>query len=219
MRLELELDYDDGSSNDWGVGYDIAREIGEDDEDVTEFERVAFELPVILSFRVGKSLFAGLNFDFIDMQVDERSPTQQASPDFLRYGDEIVNVGAGVQITFDSRDVTVNAYSGWYLNAEATFYRDSLGSDQDFETYGLDFRKYHQIGCPGRTLAWQLAGQLTEGDVPWIRKPTVGSSSDLKSRSGVARALVVPVRLFEGEQLPQDPRGEGRDRIDLDVRL
>ena len=71
-RVELEFDYDDGPSNYWGVGYDIGRQIGEADEDVTEFERRAFELPVILNFRVGKSLFAGLNVDYIDMEVDER---------------------------------------------------------------------------------------------------------------------------------------------------
>ena len=92
----------------------------------------------------------------------------------------MTSVGAGVQITFNSRDLTVNAYSGWNLNAEATFYRDSLGSDQEFEIYDLDYRGYRQLGREGRTLAWQLAGQLAEGDVPWIRKPTVGSSSDLR---------------------------------------
>ena len=179
-RVKLEFDYDDGPSNYWGVGYDIAREIGEADDDLTEFDRVAFELPVILNFRVGESLFAGLNVDVIDMQVDERSPTQEVSPDFLAFGDEITLVGAGAQITFDSRDVTVNPYSGWYLNAEATFYRDGLGSDEEFEIYELDYRGYYQIGRPGRTLAWQLYGTLAQGEVPWIRKPKVGSSSDLR---------------------------------------
>ncbi len=179
-RVELKFEYDDGPSDYWGVGYDIAREIGEADDDVTEFERRAFELPAVLNFRVGKSLFAGLNVDYIDMQVDERSPTQEASPDFLAYGDEITLVGAGGQITFDSRDVTLNPYSGWYLNAKATFYRDGLGSDEAFEIYEVDYRGFYQIGRPGRTLAWQLYGQLAQGEVPWIRKPKVGSSSDLR---------------------------------------
>lgn len=179
-RVELKFEYDDGPSDYWGVGYDIAREIGESDDDVTEFERRAFELPAVLNFRVGKSLFAGLNVDYIDMQVDERSPTQEASPDFLAYGDEITLVGAGGQITFDSRDVTLNPYSGWYLNAKATFYRDGLGSDEEFEIYEVDYRGFYQIGRPGRTLAWQLYGQLAQGEVPWIRKPKVGSSSDLR---------------------------------------
>ena len=179
IRLEVVVDYDDGTSNYWGVGYEPAREIG-DDEDLTEFQRAAFELPLVLSFRVGKSLFLGLNFDLIDMDVEERSPTMQTSPHFLALGDEIQSVGVGVNLTYDSRDDTLNAYSGRYFNAEATFYLDSLGSDQEFETYEADYRQYHQIKRAGRTFAWQLFGQLAEGEVPWIRMPTVGSSSDLR---------------------------------------
>lgn len=180
FRVELELDYDDGTDNYWGVGYERPRAIGGEDEEVTELERVAFELPVILSWRVGRSLFAGINFDLISMEVDERSPTQETDPHFLTFGDEILNVGAGVQLTFDSRDETVDAYTGRYFNLEATFYSDSFGSDQDFETYELDYRSYHPVGRPGRTLAWQVSARLAEGDVPWTRMPTVGSSADLR---------------------------------------
>jgi len=50
------------------------------------------ELPAILNFRAGKSLFAGLNVDVIDMQVDEQSPTQEEDPHFLAYGDETFEV-------------------------------------------------------------------------------------------------------------------------------
>ena len=48
VRLEVELDYDDGIDNYWGVGYEPGREIG-DNDDLTEFERVAFEMPLILT--------------------------------------------------------------------------------------------------------------------------------------------------------------------------
>ncbi len=82
FRVELELDYDDGADNYWGVDYEAAREIG-DDEDTTEFQRVAFELPVVLSWRLGRSLFAGINLDLIRMEVDERSPTQETDSHFL----------------------------------------------------------------------------------------------------------------------------------------
>ena len=179
IRTEIELDYDDGLDNYWGVGYVPGREIG-DDDDLTEFERVAFEIPVDLSFRVGRSLFAGVNFDLIDMEVEERSPTQNLDPHFGAFGDELRSVGAGVHVTFDSRDDTLNAYYGRYFKGKATFYRDGLGSDQEFETYEADYRQYHRIGREGRTIAWQLYGRLAEGDVPWIRMSTVGSSSDLR---------------------------------------
>ncbi len=161
------------------MGYEVGREI-EEDENVTEYQRVAHELPVSASWRVGSSLFAGINFDLIKMQVDTRSPTMESDPNFLAFGDEILSVGAGVQLTFDSRDETSDAYSGRYLNAQATWYRGSLGSDQDFETFVLDCRRYHQVRRPGRRLAWQVFARLAEGEVPWTRMSTVGSSRDLR---------------------------------------
>ena len=78
------------------------------------------------------------------------------------------------------RDEPGDAYSGRYFNAQATWYRDSLGSDQDFETFVLDYRQYHQVRRPGRTLAWQVFARQAEGDVPWTRMSTVGSSNDLR---------------------------------------
>jgi len=198
VRLNFELDYDDGPDNYWGVGYEPAREIGESDEDVTEFERAAFEVPVVLNFRVRRSLYLGLNFDYISMEVEERSPTQQADPTFLALGDEITSVGAGAQLTFDSRDDTLDAFSGRYFDLTTTFYRDSLGSDQEFETYEADYRQYHQIKREGRTIAWQLAAQFAEGDAPWIRLPTVGSSGDLRGYSqGRFRDMAAAWGLFE----------------------
>ena len=206
FRLELDLDYDDGSENYWGVGYELGREI-EKDEDVTEYQRVAYELPVIASWRVGSSLFAGINFDLIKMEVDERSPTMESDPDFLAFGDEILSVGAGVQLTFDSRDETGDAYSGRYFNAQGTWYRDSLGSDQDFEIFVLDYRQYQQVRRPGRTLAWQVFARQAEGDVPWTRMSTVGSSHDLRGytrgrfRSKAAAWALVEYRHMTNKEL------------------
>ena len=101
VRIQLDMDYDDGPENYWGVGYEAGREI-EEDEDVTEFQRVVLDLPLILNFRIGRSMFVGLNLDYIDMDVEERSLTQEMDPNFLAFGDKITSVGAGAQFTFDS---------------------------------------------------------------------------------------------------------------------
>jgi len=182
MRTGIELDLDMGSDNYWGVGYEAGREI-EEDEDVTEFERDVFELPLIVGWRLRQSMYLGVNFDLIDMQVDERSPTQEADPHYQLYGDDILNVGLGLKFLWDTRDDTVNAYSGRFFSMAATLYRDGLGSDQEFERYALDYRQYHQIKRPGRTIAWQVAGQWADGDVPWVRMPTIGNSRDLRGYS------------------------------------
>lgn len=179
LRTGIEGDFDTGPSDYWGVGYDAGKEI-EQDDDVTEFDRDVVELPIIIGWRLGQSIFGGINFHLINMQINEESATQKIDPHYQKYGDEILNVGAGLRFVYDTRDDTLNAYSGLYVSVEANLYRDWLSSDQEFETYKFDYRQYYQITRPGRTLAWQIAGRFADGDVPWISMSTVGSSSDLR---------------------------------------
>ncbi len=179
LRTGVDFDYDMGPENYWGVGYDAGRNVDQD-EDVTEFDRDVLDLPVSLNWRIGQALFAGVNLDLIDMRVKKLSQTMLTDPHYQKYGDKITNVGTGLRLVYDTRDDTVNAYTGQYFNVEVNFYRKYFGSDQSFETYGADYRRYHQIGRPGRTIAWQVAGRQASGDVPWVRMSTVGSSKDLR---------------------------------------
>jgi hypothetical protein len=152
LRTGIEGDFDTGPANYWGVGYEAGREI-EEGEDTTEFDRDVFEMPLVAGWRVGRSILAGLSFHVINMKVNEESATQELDPHYQKYGDEILNVGTGLRLVHDTRDDTLNAYSGRYFSVEANFYRDWMGSDQEFETYKADYRQYHQIGRPGRTIA------------------------------------------------------------------
>ena len=180
LRAGFEIDWDTGPANYWGVGYDAGKDI-EEDEDVTEYDRDVFDVPLVAGVRLGRlPMFAGITFNLINMEVNERSATQEADPHYQLYGDEIQNVGAGFRVSYDTRDDTVNAYSGRFFSIEANFYRDWLGSDQEFEQYGVDYRQYHQIKRPGRTLAWQVAAEYSDGDIPWVSMPSVGSSNDLR---------------------------------------
>lgn len=179
LRVGIEGDFDTGPSNYWPVGYEAGREI-EQDEDVTEYDRDVLEIPMVAGWRIAPSWFAGLNFHVLNMKVNERSATQEIDPNYLEYGDDITNIGLGLRFVHDTRDDTLNAYTGRFFSIEANFYRDWLGSDQDFEWYAIDYRQYHQIKRPGRTVAWQLYGRVANGDVPWVSKSTVGSARDLR---------------------------------------
>ena len=179
LRSGFEFDYKTGPSNYWPVGYDAGREIDKD-EDVTQFDRDLLDFPFVAGWRLGKAIFGGINFHVLNMKVNEESETQQIDPNYQEYGDDITNIGLGIRFVYDTRDDTVNAYTGRFLGVDATFYREWLGSDQEFEAYTVDYRQYHTIKRPGRTLAWQLFGRLANGDVPWPSKSTVGSSKDLR---------------------------------------
>ncbi|MGI9537136.1 MAG: BamA/TamA family outer membrane protein, partial [Desulfocapsaceae bacterium] len=179
LRSGIEADFDTGPSNYWPVGYEAGREIDKD-EDVTEYDRDVVDIPLVAGWRLSPSIFGGIKFHVLDMKVNERSPTQEEDPNFQEYGDDITNIGAGVRFLYDTRDDTLNAYAGRFLGFDVTFYREWLGSDQEFEVYSVDYRQYHQIKRPGRTIAWQLYGRVANGEVPWVSKSSVGSSNDLR---------------------------------------
>ena len=179
LRVGIEGDFDTGPANYWGVGYEAGREIDQD-EDVTEFDRDVLEIPLVAGWRVARSWFVGVPFHILNMKVNERSATQELDPNYQEYGDDITNIGAGIKVLHDTRDDTLNAYTGRFFSIEASFYREWLGSDQDFEAFSVDYRQYHQIKRPGRTFAWQLFGRVANGDVPWVSKSTVGSARDLR---------------------------------------
>lgn len=179
LRFGIEGDFDKGPDDYWGVGYDAGKNI-EEDEEVTEFDRDVVELPLVAGWRIAPSVYVGINYHLLKMKVNQRSTTQEHDPNYLKYGDDITNIGAGIRLLYDTRDDTLNAYLGRYVSIEANSYGDWLGSDQEFEKYKIDYRQYHQIGRPGRTIAWQVAGQIATGDVPWVSMPTVGSSGDLR---------------------------------------
>ena len=54
--------------------------------------------------------------------------------------------GLGLVAQHDSRDNENTPTQGWYLNFNNMAYRESLGGDNDFDVYRIDFRYYMQHG-------------------------------------------------------------------------
>ena len=179
LRTPFKLEYDDKVDNYWGVGHDAGKDIDQD-EDVTEYESTDLALAIEASWRIHNAWYAGLNFDYLHVKVDDESLTMETDENYQLYGGDVTSVGLGLQLSYDTRDDTLNAYEGEFFKVEATPYLDALGSDQEFQVYSVDYRRYHNIGRPEQTLAWQLYGRYADGDVPWTKMSTVGSSRDLR---------------------------------------
>ncbi len=81
---------------------------------------------------------------------------------------------------YDSRDVVVNAYKGFYANF--AYFRPSsdFGGNQDFEVYELDLRYYRSITRPGNTLAFRAYGRQATGRVPFSSMTLIGDTDLLR---------------------------------------
>jgi outer membrane protein assembly factor BamA len=208
LRFDFAQWYKDMPDNYWGVGYDHAVDVPEGSE-TTAYNRVWFEFTPELTWRAAGDLFVGVNANLNRTRARDVAPLMAQDPDYLRDGDDVTGSGIGLTLRYDSRDVTVNAYRGRLFKATTTHFRDALGSDDDYDVYTVDFRQYHALGRPGRTVAWQLYGRFASGEVPWSAKSGVGSPFDLRGytwgrfRDDVATWGLIEYRHMFAQRLPR----------------
>ena len=93
--------------------------------------------------------------------------------------------GVSAELVYDSRDSTISAYRGWYLNGSFRAYPQWLGSSQDATFVHAEVRKYIGLSAdvPRNVLAlWVLGEGVTSGRLPYLSLPSVGW--DFGNRSG-----------------------------------
>ncbi len=93
--------------------------------------------------------------------------------------------GIGAELVYDSRDSTISAYRGWYVNPSFRVYPKALGSSQDATFAMLDVRTYVGLSdeVPRNVLAlWFLGMGVTSGHLPYLALPSIGW--DFGNRSG-----------------------------------
>ena len=94
------------------------------------FETVRYLRSVrFISF--GKNHFIGPTFDINYTKGKEESEGVAEDPYYQEYNDRPLNTGVGVVYQFDSRDMAVNAYEGFYLELMSMFYTKGLGDIRD----------------------------------------------------------------------------------------
>ncbi len=163
----------------YGVGYEAGL-YTEKGVETTAYDRFWWQINPRVYVRIYDHLFAGLNLDLNQTVAKNVSPGMASDPYYQKYGPDNYNGGAGLILMYDSRDVTVNAYSGVYLYGGATFYGTYLGSDNTYQVFDFDYRQYQILWRPGQRIAWQLRSRIGVGGVPWAEMSQPGMPWDLR---------------------------------------
>ena len=180
LRIPGDFWFKNMPDNYWGVGYDAGRNTEEGDS-TTAYVRSWYWINPRPMWQFAKNHFAGLNIDFNYPGAKDVSPGMAADSYYQQFGDKNFNGGLGFIYQYDSRDIPVNAWKGFYLNASATFYGCYLGGDNDYQVYQLDVRKYFNLfNRQGSTLASQLKWRASTGDVPYGELSQPGTPFDLR---------------------------------------
>lgn len=106
--------------------------------------------------------------------------------------------GVSINALYDSRDNTINAYSGRYAFMAFRYNPEFLGSDQSSSMLWMEYRDYFSLSEKRRRNVlgvWAYGNFVTSGDVPYLDLPAVGW--DQFGRSGRA----YPQGRFRGESI------------------
>jgi hypothetical protein len=166
-KFKTEVAYQRVPDSFWGVGNDTPDEA----EEEYTVEEVSFQ-PRVLR-RIHSHLFMGFEFDF------KRTALLEVQEGGLLHQRAIVGHAGGIRsgvgpvIVWDRRDNIFCPWGGSWYQFYATYYRDWLGSDFNFDLYGMDLRYYYAPKCP-HVLAFQLCACSRSGNVPFNKLAQVG---------------------------------------------
>lgn len=124
--------------------------------------------------------FIGINIDLNYTQGRNPSDVVNDDPYYMAYNDKPFNSGLGLIYQYDTRDMPVNAWTGWFLEVNATLYNNALGGDNNYRMLSIDYRKYIPVKREGQTLTLYSKARFTNGDVPYGEMSQLGSPFDLR---------------------------------------
>jgi hypothetical protein len=178
-RIYADINFKDMPDNFFGIGYDNGLNTPLSDT-TTAYVRTWFQFYPKFLYQVRPNHFIGPNMDINYTKGSEESAGVLANDYYQEFNGQPFNVGLGAVYQYDSRDIPVNAWKGWFLEVIFSVYGKFLGGDNNYQLLGIDYRNYWQIKKKGRTLAIQARGRFTNGDVPYGEMSQLGTPFDLR---------------------------------------
>jgi hypothetical protein len=190
FRLNYDASFYSFADKFWGIGYD--RDVN--DENESDYKRVAAKLQADFVFCLKKSIFIGplARFDYVRTRKVER-------PELFDGQDpEVTSFGLGLTFQIDTRDYPTGPEKGVFFRLDQLFEPGFLGNKYHFSKTELKLAYYHHVWKDG-VIASLLHACLTYGDTPWNLLPSFGGSRNMRG-------------YYEG-------RYRDKDEVDLCVEL
>ena len=204
-RLFMNVGYLNWPTSFFGIGNDSDIDPGEieDQEETYTDESLMFQ--PWLMHTVIADLSLGLTLDWKKTHVQDVEEGGTIDQEDLVGAEGGVSSGLGPVITWDTRDNLFAPSKGSWHKAWAWFYGEWMGSDFNYDYYGLDLRHYLSVSRES-VLALQGFLALTSGEVPFYEYPTPlmrGLYEDVfvdKNAVAVRAEYRFPIKIFGGER-------------------
>ena len=121
-------------------------------------------LNALISHRVAGRWYVGGRVRVVDSTQSIELQSGEEPGGFDRAID-IRAAGVGIAVEYDSRDIPTGPYSGRHLKVDGMFNGKAIGSNQNYQTYTLDYKSYQQLS-DSLVLAWEMRGCYKAGETP-----------------------------------------------------
>ena len=179
LRINGDFYYKDMPDHYWGVGYENGYSTPRTDS-TTAFNRLWWWANPRFLFQIKKDYFLGLNLDLNYTQGSDASRGVAADAHYIEFNNKPLNVGLGLILRYDSRDLSIDAREGLLLDFRSTFYSTAFGGDNAYRVFQLDYRQFQTLTREGMTLAWQMKTRIGVGDIPYGEMSQIGTPFDLR---------------------------------------
>lgn len=180
LKVSAEISYKQSNEHYFGIGYSTNKDIIRE-RAVTGYQSRCWQVSPEVEWKLGNSdFYVGIVADFSYDTMRTPGSYLLNSEEYIAVGGsadglKLMDVGAGVDVSLDTRDLAYAPYDGAWIDARAVWYSKSLGSDHNYGKITLDYRHYKQIGGKRCVLSWGLSSSNVVGnDIPFARYATVG---------------------------------------------
>ncbi|MCD8263971.1 MAG: BamA/TamA family outer membrane protein [Tannerellaceae bacterium] len=184
FRIFGQFKYKNTLDNYYGVGYSTNKNYKRGKE-TSEFRYNQFQVNPWFLFRIKDTdFFVGPQFDLNYDRFKDPAEGIIRDPSYIadggtKEGYSNFSSGLGFLVTYDTRDIPANAYSGIYLDAKGLWYNKVLGSDNNFYKLELEYRQFQLVG-KRKVLAWTVQSKYGFGDIPINKYTLTGTPFDLR---------------------------------------
>ncbi len=180
LRVYADLNFKNMEDNYFGIGYEAGEHTPKSDT-TTGYKRLWAQFSPQFLWQFRKNFFVGGGFDLNYTRGSKAADPVAADPVYAYYNPLPFNMGLKATFQYDSRDVSVNAYKGAFVELDAAFYGHYLGGQNNYQVYTLDARKYFPVSRrPGRLIAAQIKGRFGVGSIPYGEMSQLGTPYDLR---------------------------------------
>jgi outer membrane protein assembly factor BamA len=128
--------------------------------------------------QLGFGIYGGIGYRLdYHWGIEQFPPTGAPPTDFDKYGYRANTISSGLafNLLMDTRDNPINAQKGTYAKLVCRVNPNWLGSESDWSSLTLDFRKYISLKPGKQTLAiWSYNWLTLSGNPPYLDLPSLG---------------------------------------------